>query len=57
MLDKCGEGTRYIYWKQFESALVPNAFSVAYARRDESESHESHPSGKTRGLENDLSPS
>ena len=27
------EGT--IYRKQFESALVPNAFSVAYARRDE----------------------
>ena len=57
MLDKCGEGTRYIYRKQFESALAPSAFSVAYARRDESESHESHPSGKTRGLENDLSPS
>ena len=38
MLDKCGEGTRYIYRKQFESALVPNAFSVAYATRDECES-------------------
>ena len=26
-----GEETRYIYRKQFESALVPNGFSVAYA--------------------------
>ena len=43
MLDKCGEGTRYIYRKQFESALVPNAFSVASARRDERKSHESRP--------------
>ena len=25
----------YIYRKKFESALVLNAFSVAYARRDE----------------------
>ena len=30
MLDKCGEGTRYIYRKQFKSALVPNNLSVAY---------------------------
>ena len=37
MLDKCGEGTRYIYRKQFESALIPNAVSVANARRDERE--------------------
>ena len=29
MLDKCEEGTRYIHRKQFESAIVPNAFSVA----------------------------
>ena len=35
MLDKCGEGTRYIYQKEFESALVPKAVSVAYARRDD----------------------
>ena len=47
MLDKCGEGTRYIYRKQFEIALVSNAFSVAYARRDERESCESGPGGET----------
>ena len=35
MLDKCGEGTRYIYQKEFESTQVPNAFSVAYARCDD----------------------
>ena len=44
MLDKCGEGTRYIHRKQFESALVPNAFSVASTRRDE---RESRPGGET----------
>ena len=38
MLDKCGEGTRYIHRKEFESTQVPNAFSVAYARCDECES-------------------
>ena len=41
MLDKCEEGTRHIHRKQFESASVPNAFSVASARRDERESSES----------------
>ena len=52
MLDKCGEGTRYICLKQFESALVPNAFSVAYARRDEREreSRESRPGGETSSV-------
>ena len=35
MLDKCGEGTRYIYQKQCESAKVPKAVSIAYARRDD----------------------
>ena len=36
MLDKCGEGTRYVYQNPFECALVPKAVSnsVAYARRD-----------------------
>ena len=34
MLDKCEEGTRYIHRNQFESAIVPKAFSVASARRD-----------------------
>ena len=34
MLDKCEEGARYIHRKQFESALVPNGFSEAYARLD-----------------------
>ena len=43
MLDKCEEGTRYIHRNQFESAIVPNAFSVASARRDECESRESRP--------------
>ena len=47
MLDKCREGTRYIHWKQFESVLVPNAFSVAYARCDEPDEREPRPSGKT----------
>ena len=46
MLDKCGEGTCNIYRKQFESALVPNAFSVAYAC-DERDERESHPGGET----------
>ena len=31
----------------FESALVANAFSVAYYRRDERESGESRPGGET----------
>ena len=26
MSDKCEEGTRYIHWEQFKSALVLNAF-------------------------------
>ena len=43
MLDKCREGTRYIYPKQFKSTLVSNAFSAAYARRDECKSSESRP--------------
>ena len=47
MLDKCGEGTRCIYWEEFESALVHNSFSVAYARRDERESREPRPGGET----------
>ena len=47
MLDKCEEGTRYIHRNQFESAIVPNAFSVASARGDERESRESHPGGET----------
>ena len=47
MLDKCEEGTRYIHGNQFESALVPNAFSVASARRGERESRESRPGGET----------
>ena len=47
MLDKCGKGTRYIYPKQFKSALVPNAFSAAYVRRDECKLSESRPVGKT----------
>ena len=49
MLDKCEEGTRYIHRKQFESAIVHNAFSVAYARRDERELCESRPVGETIG--------
>ena len=48
MLDKCEEGTRYIHRKQFESAIVPNAFSVASARCDERESRESRPGGETK---------
>ena len=48
MLDKCGEGTRYIYRKQLKCALVPNnAFSVASAKRDE---RESRPGGETNSL-------
>ena len=47
MLDKCGEGIRYIYRKQFKSGLVPTLFSVASARRDERESRESRPGGET----------
>ena len=47
MLDKCEEGTRYIHRNQFESAIVPNAFSVASARRDERESRESRPGDET----------
>ena len=31
-----------------QSAFVPNAFSVASARRDERESRESRPGGETR---------
>ena len=49
MLDKCEDGTRYTHRKQCESAIVPNAFSVANARRDESESRESRPGGETTG--------
>ena len=48
MLDKCEEGTRYIHRNQFESAVVPNAFSVAYARCDECESRECRPGGETK---------
>ena len=50
MLNKCEEGTRYIHRKQFASVPVgvPNNFSVAYARRDECGSHDSHPGGETR---------
>ena len=47
MLDKFEEGTRYIRSKQFESALVPNAFSVAYARSEERELRESRRGGET----------
>ena len=47
MLDKCGEDNRYIYQKQFKSTLVPNAFSVAYARRDKRDKRESRPGGET----------
>ena len=50
MLDKCEEGTRYIHWNQFESVIVPNAFLVASARRDERESRESHPGDETSML-------
>ena len=41
MIDKCEEGTRFIHRKKLESAIVPNAFSVASARHDERESRES----------------
>ena len=47
MLDKCGEGTRYKYRKELESALVCNAVSVGCARLDECEKRESRPSGET----------
>ena len=47
MLDKCEEGTRYIHRNKFESVIVPNAFRVASARRDERESRESHPGEET----------
>ena len=47
MLDKCEERTRYMHWEQFKSALVPNAFSAASARREERESRESRPGGDT----------
>ena len=47
MLDKCEKGTRYIHRNQFESAIVPNTFSVASARCDEHESRDSHPDGET----------
>ena len=50
MLDKSGEGTSYIYRKQFESGFVPNGFSVAYARRDERESRESRPGDETNSM-------
>ena len=46
MLDKCDEGTRYIHRNQSES--VPNAFSVASARRDERKSRESRPGDETK---------
>ena len=49
MLDKCEEGTRYIHRNQFKSAIVPNVFSVASARRDERESRESRPGDETCG--------
>ena len=48
MLGKCEEGTRYIHRKQFQSAIVYNAFSVASARRDERESRESRTDGETK---------
>ena len=47
MLDKCEEGTRYINQNQFESAIVPNAFSVASDRRDKRESCQSRPGDET----------
>ena len=47
-MDKCEEGTRYIHRKQFKSAIVQNAFSVAFTRRDERESRESRPGGETK---------
>ena len=49
MLDKFGEGTRYIYTgnslEQF--ALLPNAVSVGYARCDERDERESRLAGET----------
>ena len=36
-----------IHRNQFESAFVPNAFSVASARRDEREPRESRPGDET----------
>ena len=42
--------SRYIHRRQFESATVPNAFSVASAGRDERESRESRPGGETKQL-------
>ena len=50
MLDTCEEGTRYMHRKQFESAIVTNAFSVASAKGDERESCESRPGGETISL-------
>ena len=47
MLDKREVGTRYIHQKQFKSAIVPNRFSVASARRDGRELRESCPGGET----------
>ena len=47
MLDKFEEGTRYIHRNQYESAIVPNAFSVASPTRDERESRESRPGDET----------
>ena len=47
MLDKCEEGTRYIHRNQFETAIVPNAFGVASARRDERELCECRPGDET----------
>ena len=54
MLDKFGEGTRYIYQTQFESALIPNAVSVANARRDEHEKQHSCPGVETIMLQGTL---
>ena len=48
MLDKCEKETRYKHRNQFKGAIVPNAFSVASARRDERESRESRPGGETK---------
>ena len=54
MLDKCEEGTRYIHRNQFESAIVPNAFWAASARRDERESRESRLGEETKSRLNDF---
>ena len=48
MLDKYEEGTGYIHRNQSESTVVPNAFTVASARRDERESRESRPGDETK---------